>query len=166
MATMPSASQEKLESLLEEFEAVRASLIPLLQEIQEEYHYLPAPLLRQVAERLNVPLTEVYHVATFYNCFSLEPVGKHVVQVCLGTACHVRGAPRVLDRLLRDLKLPAPGTTSDFLFTVRTVRCIGCCGLAPVIRVDHDTVARLTQTRVPAVLKRYRAAAQKSAADD
>src|SRR3990167_7720327 len=74
------------------------SLIPVLQEIQERYHYLPEPALREVAGRLRVPLHQVFHVATFYNCFSLEPVGRHLVQVCLGTACHVRGAPRVLDR--------------------------------------------------------------------
>lgn len=154
---MPVTDQEpeKIESLLEDFEAVRASLIPVLQEIQEKFHYLPAPLLRRVSEKLGVPLTEVYHVATFYNCFSLEPVGKHVVQVCLGTACHVRGAPRVLDRLLRELKLPEPGTTGDYLFTVRTVRCVGCCGLAPVVRVDANTHPRLTQAKVRGLLKKY-----------
>ena len=86
-----------------------------------------------------MPLPDVYHVATFYNCFSLEPVGRNLVQVCLGTACHVRGAPKVLDRVLTDLKLPAPGTSADMEFTVRTVRCIGCCGLAPVVRVNDNT---------------------------
>lgn len=131
-------------------------LIPVLQEIQAQHNYLPEPALRAVAQRLNVPLTEVFHVATFYSCFSLEPVGKHLVQVCLGTACHVRGAPRVLDRLLRELKLGHLGTTRDFEFTVRAVRCIGCCGLAPVLRVDANTHPHLTQTKVPALLKRYR----------
>ena len=132
------------------------NLIPLLQEIQEHYHYLPEPALREVAQRLQVPLTEVFHVATFYNCFSLEPVGDHLVQVCLGTACHVRGAPRVLDRLLRELNLPAPGTTKDCQFTVRTVRCVGCCSLAPVVRVDASTHPHLTQAKVRGLLKKYR----------
>ena len=131
-------------------------LIPALQEIQAQHNYLPEPALRAVAQRLNVPLTEVFHVATFYSCFSLEPVGKHLVQVCLGTACHVRGAPRVLDRLLRELKLGHLGTTRDFEFTIRTVRCIGCCGLAPVLRVDTNTHPHLTQAKVPGLLKRYR----------
>lgn len=131
-------------------------LIPVLQEIQAQHNYLPEPALRAVAQRLNVPLTEVFHVATFYSCFSLEPVGKHLVQVCLGTACHVRGAPRVLDRLLRELKLGHLGTTRDFEFTVRTVRCIGCCGLAPVLRVDANTHPHLTQAKVPGLLKKYR----------
>lgn len=131
-------------------------LIPVLQEIQAQHNYLPEPALRAVAQRLNVPLTEVFHVATFYSCFSLEPVGKHLVQVCLGTACHVRGAPRVLDRLLRELKLGHLGTTRDFEFTVRAVRCIGCCGLAPVLRVDANTHPHLTQAKVPGLLKKYR----------
>jgi len=145
----------KIEPVLAGWPARADSLIPLLQEIQEEFHYLPEAALRAVARRLRVPLTEVFHVATFYNCFSLEPVGRHLVQVCLGTACHVRGAPRVLDRLLRDLKLPAPGTTEDFEFTVRTVRCMGCCGLAPVARVDVNTHPHLTQAKVPGLLKKY-----------
>ena len=130
-------------------------LLPVLQKLQAEFHYLPEPALRAVARRFQVPLTQVFHLATFYNCFSLEPVGEHVVQVCLGTACHVRGAPRVLDRLLRDLKLGAPGTTKDCQFTVRSVRCVGCCSLAPVVRVDNNTHPHLTQAKVPGLLKKY-----------
>ena len=132
-----------------------ASLIPILQEIQNQYRYLPQAALRQVASKLDVPLPDVYHVATFYNCFSLEPVGRNLVQVCLGTACHVRGAPKVLDRLLSDLKLPAPGTSKDMEFTVRTVRCIGCCGLAPVVRVNDNTHPAMTQAKVKGMLKKY-----------
>jgi len=148
----------KVEELLRACPPSAENLIPVLQQIQEELHYLPEEALRGVARHLRLLLTEVFHVATFYNCFSLEPVGRHVVQVCLGTACHVRGAPRVLDRLLRELKLPGPGTTDDFDFTVRTVRCVGCCSLAPVVRVDAGTHGRLTQTRVRGLLNRYRRA--------
>lgn len=137
--------------------ALRAEeLIALLQEIQERFHYLPEEALRVVAHRLRLPLTEIFHVATFYNCFSLEPVGVHLVQVCMGTACHVRGAGRVLDRFLRDLKLAEPGTTRDHEFTLRTVRCVGCCALAPVVRVDANTHPHLTQAKVPGLLKKYR----------
>jgi NADH:ubiquinone oxidoreductase subunit E len=139
-------------------------LIPILQGIQDECHYLPEKALREVAEHLDVPLAQVFHVATFYNCFSLEPVGEHLIQVCLGTACHVRGAPRVLDRLLKELKLGAPGTTEDFAFTVRPVRCIGCCGLAPVVRVDNNTHPHLTQARIPGVVKKYKRENTKMAA--
>jgi NADH-quinone oxidoreductase subunit E len=136
------------------------NLIPILQEIQAEFRHLPEAALREVSSRLNVPLREVFHVATFYNCFTLEPVGVHLVQVCLGTACHVRGAPRVLDRVLRELKLGTPGTTKDYQFTVRTVRCVGCCGLAPVVRVDANTHAHMSQAKVRGVLKKYERAAE------
>ena len=113
-------------------------------------------MLRRISKKLRVPLTEVYQVATFYRCFSLVPRGKHVIPVCLGTACHVRGAPRVLDRILRDLKMGSPGTSSDLQFTVETVRCIGCCGLAPVARVDNtNTHPHLTQAKVGGLLKKY-----------
>jgi NADH-quinone oxidoreductase subunit E len=160
-ATMPQVEMEKVEPLLEQYEAQRINLIPILQDVQDAYRYLPQEVLRKISQKLRVPLTEVYQVATFYRCFSLVPRGKHVIQVCLGTACHVRGAPRVLDRILRDLKMAAPGTTGDLQFTVETVRCIGCCGLAPVARVDNaNTHPHLTQAKVAGVLKKYEAKAE------
>jgi NADH-quinone oxidoreductase subunit E len=153
---MPQVDMQNVEPLLEQYENRRTNLIPILQDVQDAYRYLPQEVLRKVAQKLRVPLTEVYQVATFYRCFSLTPRGKHVIQVCLGTACHVRGAPRVLDRILRDLKMTAPGTSTDLQFTVETVRCIGCCSLAPVARVDNShTHPHLTQTKVSAVLKKY-----------
>jgi NADH:ubiquinone oxidoreductase subunit E len=157
-ATMPQVELEKVEPLLEQYESQRTNLIPILQEVQDAYRYLPQEVLRKISQKLRVPLTEVYQVATFYRCFSLVPRGRHVIQVCLGTACHVRGAPRVLDRILRDLKMGAPGTSTDLQFTVETVRCIGCCGLAPVARVDNNnTHPHLTQAKVPGLLKKYAA---------
>jgi NADH-quinone oxidoreductase subunit E len=152
---MVAIEDEQVDSILDSFEDHRASLIPILQEVQGKYFYLPQDALRRVARKLRIPLTDVYQVATFYRCFSLVPRGKHQVQVCLGTACHVRGAPRVLDRLLTDLKLPEPGTTPDREFTVLTVRCIGCCGLAPVVRVDKNTHPHLTQAKVRGILRKY-----------
>ena len=153
---MPHVEMEKVEPLLEQYEPQRLNLIPILQEVQEKYRYLPQEVLRKISQKLRVPLTEVYQVATFYRCFSLVPRGKHVIQVCLGTACHVRGAPRVLDRILRDLKMAGPGTSQDLQFTVETVRCIGCCGLAPVARVDNkNTHPHLTQTKVAGLLRKY-----------
>jgi NADH:ubiquinone oxidoreductase subunit E len=153
---MPQSPEEAVQAALNPFDHRRANLIPLLQEVQARFCYLPQDVLRRIAAKLQLPLAEVYQVATFYRCFSLVPRGKHVVQVCLGTACHVRGAPRVLDRMLRDLKLAAPGTSEDFQFTVETVRCIGCCGLAPVVRVDANTHPHMTQTKAPAMLRKYR----------
>ncbi len=154
MATT-SIEQGKVEHILDQFDDRRANLIAILQEIQSTYYYLPEDVLRRVARKLHVPLTEVYQVATFYRCFSLKPRGKHLLQVCLGTACHVRGAPRVLDRILTELRLPAAGTTTDKQFTVLAVRCIGCCGLAPVARVDANTHPHLTQAKVRGMLKKY-----------
>lgn len=146
----------EMDPLLEQYEDRRSNLIPILQEVQEQYRYLPQEVLRKIARKLRIPLTDVFHVATFYRCFSLVPRGKHVVQVCLGTACHVRGAPRVLDRILRNLNLSGPGTTADLQFTIETVRCIGCCGLAPVARVDNiHTHPHLTQAKVAGLLKKY-----------
>jgi NADH-quinone oxidoreductase subunit E len=164
---MPQVESPPAEATLGQFDDRRTNLIPILQQVQATYSYLPEPVLRRVALKLRVPLSEVYQVATFYRSFSLTPRGKHVVQVCLGTACHVRGAPKVLDRMLRDLQLPGPGTTGDLQFTVETVRCIGCCGLAPVARVDANTHPHLTQTKVPGLLKKYRRAdaAEEAAAD-
>ena len=162
---MSETQTAQVNELLAQFEQRRSSLIPVLQEVQNQYRYLPQPILRQISEKLNVPLTDVYHVATFYNCFSLEPVGRNLLQVCLGTACHVRGAPRVLDRILTDLKLAQPGTTADVEFTVRPVRCIGCCGLAPVVRVNDNTHPHMTQAKVKGMLnKYYRKEAAKAAA--
>ncbi len=154
MATTQNDPQQ-VERLLDGFEDRRSNLIAILQEVQATYYYLPEHILRRVARKLRIPMTEVYQVATFYRCFSLKPRGKHLLQVCLGTACHVRGAPRVLDRVLTELKLPNPGTTEDKEFTVLAVRCIGCCGLAPVVRVDANTHPHLTQAKVRGLLKKY-----------
>jgi NADH:ubiquinone oxidoreductase subunit E len=153
---MPQVETDAVAEILRRYDDRRASLIPVLQEVQAQYHYLPEPILRQISNRLNVPLPDVYHVATFYNCFSLEPVGRNLAQVCLGTACHVRGAPKVLDRVLQELKLAKAGTTQDCEFTVRAVRCIGCCGLAPVVRVNDNVHPHMTQAKVKGMLSKYR----------
>jgi NADH:ubiquinone oxidoreductase subunit E len=138
----------------------RDNLIPLLQEVQDRFHYLPEEVLGAISRRFKIPLTQVYHVATFYNCFSLEPRGHHQVKVCLGTACHVRGAQRILDKILRELELPTCGTTRDYAFTVEPVRCLGCCALAPIVRVDQRTYGHLQQSRIPKILQHYRSLAE------
>lgn len=132
------------------------NLIPVLQEFQAEFHYLPEEALQAVARHFRISLRQVFHVATFYNCFSLEPRGRHQVRVCLGTACHVRGGQRILDKVLRDLDLPISGTTPDGIFSIEPVRCLGCCALAPVMQVDQRTYGHLLQNRVPRILKGYR----------
>jgi NADH-quinone oxidoreductase subunit E len=152
---MSSVETAVVPELIREYGDQRSALIPILQEVQNKYRYLPQPVLRRLSEELAVPLVDIYHVATFYNCFSLEPVGRNLVQVCLGTACHVRGAPKVLDRLLTELNLAHPGTTKDVEYTVRAVRCIGCCGLAPVVKVNETTHPHMVQARVKSMLKKY-----------
>lgn len=147
---------EKAEVLIEGYEGRRDSLIHVLQDIQEEFDYLPRAALGRVSKGLKVPLAEVLRVATFYAAFSLEPFGEHLISVCMGTACHVKGAPRILEALHRNLGLKVGHqTTDDMKFTVKSVRCIGCCGLAPVINIDGDTYGRLTPHRIPKILKKY-----------
>lgn len=153
---MTQTETETVETILGEFQDSRASLIPLLQEVQARFFYLPQEVLRRIARKLNLPLSEVYQVATFYRCFSLEPRGKHLVQVCLGTACHVRGGQRVIERVQTETGAGPSGTSADMEFTVEPVRCLGCCALAPVMRVDRDTFAHLEQGKVRGVLNRYR----------
>ena len=129
------------------------NLIPALQDIQTRFHFLPEDALRSVSRRFKIPLNEVFHVATFYNCFSLEPRGHHQVQVCAGTACHV----------LKELDLPSNGTTADYAFSVQPVRCLGCCALAPIMRVDQRTYGHLKQSRIPKILEHYRSLAEVAA---
>jgi len=160
---MQQADIEMIEPLLGQFEDRRANLIAILQEIQSTFSYLPQEFLRRVARKLQVPLTEVYQVATFYRCFSLEPRGKHLVQVCLGTACHVRGADVILERVRTETGTTSSATSADLQFTVEPVRCLGCCGLAPVMRVDRDTIAHLEQNKIRSVLRKYRPKVAKGA---
>jgi len=158
-----------LDEAFARFDDRRENLIPILQDIQATYSYLPEDLLRRVSRKLQVPLPQVYQVATFYRCFSLKPRGKHVVQVCLGTACHVRGGTRILERVQTETGLTDVGTSPDLEFVVETVRCLGCCGLAPVLRVDRDVYASLEQSKVKRVLDRYRSgrrSAKKGASRD
>ncbi len=125
-----------IETLLDEEAAEPFDVMETLQDIQEEYHYLPEEALRQVSESLNVPLIEVFRLASFYKAFSLKPRGRHLITVCLGTACHVQGAPRLLDEVLGQLAVEPGETTKDGEFTVATVNCVGACALAPVVIID------------------------------
>ncbi|MCI0494575.1 NAD(P)H-dependent oxidoreductase subunit E [candidate division KSB1 bacterium] len=132
-----------------------AALIAILQDIQKQFNYLPQNLLRYVALRMNVPLTRVYSISTFYKAFSLKPRGKHLINVCLGTACHVRGGMKIMERLERDLGIKNEETTYDEKFSLKSVRCVGCCGLAPVIMIDSEFHGNLTQEMIPKVLAKY-----------
>jgi NADH:ubiquinone oxidoreductase subunit E len=157
----PSPAQEfdltKLNPIYETYKnVVNGALIPVLQAAQETYGYLPAPVLVAIGEHLNVPISQIYGVVTFYAQFHLEPRGKHVVRTCQGTACHVRNASRILESLKNTLGVSPGGTTEDLQFTLETVACIGACSLAPVMMVDHDTHGRLKPDVVPKILENYR----------
>lgn len=136
----------------------RDSLISILQDVQSEYHYLPEEALRRIAERLNLPPIQVYSVATFFKAFSLKPRGKHLVRVCLGTACHVRGASSVLDELARHLGIEPGETTKDMKFTLETVNCLGACALGPIVVIDGEYFGQMTPGKVKGFLKKFKKA--------
>lgn len=156
-AQTQSLDLTKLESVFERYKDVaNGALIPVLQDAQGVFGYLPVPVLEAIANRLEVPISQVYGVVTFYAQFHLDPRGKHIVRTCQGTACHVRGASKILDALKENLGVAPGKATDDLQFTLETVACIGACGLAPVIMVDQDTHGRLTPNAIPDVLDKYR----------
>ncbi len=141
--------------IIAEHEEGPASIVPMLQDINARYSWLPPGSVRLVSEAVGLPLARVLRIATFYNMFSLEPRGKHIIRVCLGTACHVKGGARILGALERELRLKAGGTTDDMRFTLEMVRCLGCCGLAPVVTVGDDVHGKMTAGRLLKVLDKY-----------
>lgn len=145
-----------LEEILSHAEGQSGALIPVLQQAQEAYGYLPRPVIAAIAKRMRLPAARIYGVATFYAQFHLKPRGKHIIRVCLGTACHVRGGERIAEQLAESLGVTPGGTTEDRLFTLEKVACLGACGLAPAMVVDGTTYGRLTPKAALDVLQRYR----------
>lgn len=147
---------QKMDTILDRWNRDADFLIEILQDVQDEWRHLPGDLMQHVADELKVPLTRVHHAATFYKAFSLEPRGRFEVQVCMGTACHVKGAGRVLDALGRELEIDPGETTADKEFSLEAVRCVGCCGLAPVVAVGEDIHGDVSAARADRLLKPYR----------
>ena len=146
-----------IESILENHQnAGRDSLIPILQEIQEEFGFLSRDSIVAIGRHLNLPASKIYGVATFYNQFRFQPLGKYHIQVCRGTACHVKGSARVLDSICRELETEPNSTTRDGLFSIEVVACIGACGLAPVISVNGEFFAGVTPDKVAKIVNEYR----------
>ena len=145
----------RLDAILGKYKDEQGALIPVLQDITSEFNYLPEDALRYVSETLDVPLSQVYHVVTFYTSFSMEPRGDHLIRVCQGTACHVRGSPRVLGEVKRILDIAPGQTTSDLRFTLETVNCLGCCALGPVVVIDGEYYPT-TPKDVDKLLKKYK----------
>ena len=144
-----------LDGILSNYPADRSSLIPILQDITEAKRYLPRALLEALSVRLAMPLAEVLRVVSFYNGFSLEPLGRHLIEVCLGTACFVRGSGMLFERLEEELKVKDGGTDGDGRFTLRSVRCIGCCALAPAMRIDGVTFGQVKLGKVAEILEQF-----------
>jgi len=147
---------EVLEGVLGRYPAEPSSLISVLQDLQEELYYLPRESLDGVSRELGVPRSQVYHVATFFTAFSLERRGKHTISICRGTACHVKGADKIASILHAELKVSEGETTDDGMFTVQSVRCLGCCSLAPAIMIDRDVYGGVTPASLKRIVKRYR----------
>jgi len=146
---------DRVNAFIRKHRSEKKALIAILQDIQAEYNYLPREALQQVARSVGVPLIDVIGVATFYRAFSLKPRGKHVVTVCLGTACHVRGGPKILEEFERRLGIASGETTGDEKFTLETVACLGCCAIGPVVVVDGEYHAQTSIRKVEAIIKQY-----------
>ena len=151
-----TSDYEKVISITSKYNGNHDNLISILHEIQAEYRYLPESAIRIVAGELNLQLMQVYSVATFFKAFSLKPQGEHLINVCLGTACHVRGAQSVLDEIKRQLDIDAGETTEDMQFTLKTVNCLGACALGPVVVIDGKYYGKMTPGKVKKALERIR----------
>ena len=145
----------KVDEIVAKYQGEEGVLIQVLQDIQAEYNWLPEEALTQVSQRLEVPLSQAYSIASFYKAFSLTPRGRHVVNVCLGTACHVRGGPKILDKVEELLGIRGGETTEDMKFTLERVNCLGCCALGPVMVADGEAHGKLVVAKVKEILKSY-----------
>ena len=149
--------QEWLDSILDHFGRDPGQVIAILHRVQDRHRYLPEGDLRYLADRLSIPDSQLFHISTFYGAFSLKPKGEHLCSVCMGTACHVKGAPRIAARLERELGINMGETTSDREFTLESVRCVGCCGLAPVVMVGDRFYGKLTPEKAARLVEKYAA---------
>lgn len=143
-----------LEKILSRYPNDPTSLVMILQDVQSEFGYLPKDVLAEISGRLSIPKSRIYSVATFYNVLSLKPRGKHMVRVCMGTACHVRQAPLILDSAIRELGVEVGGTTPDGEFTLQSVGCVGACAIGPVVEIDDKHHGHMTVTRMSRLLRR------------
>lgn len=147
---------EDLDPILDRYGRDRGLLVSILQDVQEKYRYLPREALERVGAALDVPMAQVYAVATFFKAFSLKPRGRHVFQVCMGTACHVRGAPLIRDKLERDLGVRNGETAADLSVTLESVNCVGACALGPVVVLDDEVQGHVTMTKTDALVRKVK----------
>ena len=145
----------EVDKIIDKYQGEDGILIQVLLDVQHEYNWLPEQALKRISERLKIPFSNVYRVASFYKAMTLIPRGKHLVRVCLGTACHVRGAPRILDNVEQTLNIKAGQTTQDMKFSVERVNCLGCCALGPVMVIDGEAHGNLVPANVAEILNTY-----------
>jgi len=148
-------NMEKLEDFIQKHKNQKGALIPILHEAQELFGYIPEEVQKRIAEVLHIPAAEIFGVATFYSRFTLNPRGQYTINVCLGTACYVKDAKGIIERLEKELNVKSGGTTEDGKFTLEATRCLGCCGLAPVMMINDDVYGKLVPDDIPDILKKY-----------
>jgi NADH-quinone oxidoreductase subunit E len=148
-------NKNKIDSTMEKYREGHSSLVGLLQDVSEEFGYLPEEVLEKISDNLNIPLSHMYSLATFYTSFRLEPLGKHHCSVCVGTACHVRGADLVVDVIERELNVRDGETTEDGNFTLEKVNCLGACALGPLVVIDGEYHGKMDQRKIAKLLKQY-----------
>ncbi|NWG04964.1 MAG: NADH-quinone oxidoreductase subunit NuoE [Syntrophaceae bacterium] len=149
-------TQTEVDGIVKQYGAKESAILAVLQDIQSKEKYLPKETLEYVSQRMGIPMATIFRIATFYNALSIKPRGRHKIDVCMGTACHVRGGTKILDKLERDLGISVGETTKDKRFTLESVRCVGCCSLGPVAVVDGEVFGRLTQDKMPSILKEFK----------
>ena len=146
---------DRVDQIIEKHNSEASSLIQVLLDIQSENRWIPKNALERISDKLQVPLTRILHITTFYKAFSLVPKGRHEVHICMGTACHVRGAPRLLDSIEDTIGIKPGQTDLDLKFSLETVNCLGCCALGPVVEIDGKTHGKMTPSETADVLKNY-----------
>lgn len=148
--------KDQLSEILKKYGKDKSQLVSILQDIQAEYNYLPREALEKLSKKMDIPQSQVYSMATFFRAFSLKKRGKHIVNVCLGTACHVRGAELILESLERQLGVAQGQTTQDLNYTLESVNCMGCCATGPVVKIGEEYFGHMTNDKVEPMLKKYR----------
>ena len=152
---LETQDNKRIYGILEEYKDKAGALVPVLQKVDSTFNYLPEPVLRYISEELDIPISRVYRVATFYNAFSLRPRAKNVVRVCLGTSCYVKGGKRILQAIENKLGIKVGRNTEDLTFGLETVNCIGCCGQSPVMSINNEIYGYLKPNMIDGILKKY-----------
>ena len=154
-------NMSNLDAIIDRYDKAPSALLAIMQDVQDEERYLPKEAMNRISEALKIPISRVYQMATFFESFHLEPRGKHVCTVCMGTACHVRGAQRLVEQLERDLDIPSGSTTRDMMFTIEEVNCVGACALGPLVIVNGEYYGNMTSGSLQKVIKKIKKAEEK-----